>query len=69
MGTVVVPEGKAEATVTVATQAGTKPGEHTLAVTGQGQVPFGKDAAKKANTLVPVPSRPVTLVVKPAAKK
>ncbi len=69
MGTVVVADGKADGTVTLTTQAGTKPGVYTLAVTGQGQVPFGKDPAKKANTLVAVPSRPVTLVVKPAAKK
>lgn len=69
MGTVVVPEGKTEATVTLTLQPGAKPGEYTLPVIGQGQVPFGKDASKKANTLVPTPSRPMTLIVKPAVKK
>lgn len=69
-GTVVVAEGKADGTVTLQTQPGTRPGEYTLSLTGQGQVPFGKDPAKpKANTLVAVPSRPVTVVVRPPAKK
>ena len=71
MGTVTIAEGKSEATVTLEVQAGARPGEYTLALTGQGQVPFAKDpkAASKPNTLVPSPSRPITLVVLPAAKK
>jgi hypothetical protein len=70
MGTVTVAEGKTEATVTLETQAGMRPGEYTLAITGQGQVPFAKDpkATAPPNTLVPLPSRPVTLVVLPAKK-
>ncbi len=68
MGTVTIAEGKTEATVTLDVQAGAKPGEYTVAFTGQGQVPFARDAkGPKANTLVQLPSRPVTLVV--TAKK
>ena len=70
MNTVAVAEGKTEVTVTLEVQAGARPGEYTVALTGQGQVPFAKDpkATAKPNTLVAVPSRPVTLVVV-AAKK
>jgi hypothetical protein len=70
MGTVTIAEGKTEATVTLEVQANTRPGEYTIALTGQGQVPFGKDPKMaKPNTLVPLPSRPITLVVLPGAKK
>ena len=65
-----IAEGKAEATVTLDVQANAKPGEYTIALTGQGQVPFAKDpkAATRPNTLVQSPSRPITLVVLPAKK-
>jgi hypothetical protein len=70
MGNVSVAEGKAEATVVIDVQANTRPGEYTLALQSQGQVPFAKDAkAPRANTLVSVPSRPVVVVVKAPAKK
>jgi hypothetical protein len=70
MGTVSIAEGKTEATVTLEVQANTRPGEYTIALTGQGQVPFAKDVkGAKPNTLVPLPSRAITLVVLPAAKK
>jgi hypothetical protein len=71
MAPVTVAEGKSEATVTLDVQANARPGEYTLVLTGQAQVPFAKDAKAGArpNTLVPVPSRPITLVVRPAAKK
>jgi hypothetical protein len=54
-----------EATVTIKVQAGTQPGKHTLALLAQGQVPFHKDPASKErpNTLVALPSRPITLTV------
>jgi len=67
MGTVTIAEGKTDAVVTLEVQAGAKPGEYTIALTGQGQVPFSKDpkAATRPNTLVPVPSRTVTIVVLP----
>ena len=65
-----VPLPKTEVTVTLEVQAGARPGEYTVALTGQGQVPFAKDpkATAKPNTLVPLPSRPITVVVV-AAKK
>ena len=59
-----------EATVTIEVQPNARPGSYTLAVVGQAQVPFNKDpkAAMKPNTLVTLPSRPVTLVVQPMKK-
>jgi hypothetical protein len=65
-----VPAGKTEVPVTIDVQANARPGEYTLAVLGQAQVPFNKDdkAAQKANTLVTAPSRPLTVVVLPPAK-
>ncbi|HLW66864.1 MAG TPA: PPC domain-containing protein [Gemmataceae bacterium] len=70
MTSVTIPEGKTEATITLEAQAGMRPGEYTLAFTGQGQVPFNKDpkATTKPNTLVAMPSRPLTLTVLPAKK-
>jgi hypothetical protein len=70
MAPVTVAEGKTEATVTLEVQANARPGEYTIALTGQAQVPFAKDpkATIRPNTLVPLPSRPVTLVVVPAKK-
>jgi hypothetical protein len=64
-----MPAGKNDVVVPVQVQAGAAPGEYTLVVRGQGQVPFAKDAkAAKANSLVTIPSRPLTVVVRPAAK-
>src|SRR5262249_19232554 len=40
MNTVTIAEGQTEASVTFEVQAGARPGDYTLAVTGQGQVPF-----------------------------
>jgi hypothetical protein len=56
--------------VTIEAQANARPGEYTLSVLGQAQVPFSKDpkAAMKPNTLVTLPARPVTVVVTPAKK-
>jgi hypothetical protein len=70
MGTTTIAEGKNEATITLELQANMRPGEYTLVFTGQGQVPFAKDskATIRPNTLVPVPSQPLTLVVLPTAK-
>jgi hypothetical protein len=68
MSQVVVAEGKTAGTMTIEVQAGARPGNYTVTASGQGQVPFTKDPTKpKANTLVTLPSQPVTLVVK--AKK
>ncbi len=62
--------GETEITVPIEVQKGTAPGEYTLAVQGQGQVPFSKDdkAKERPNTLVSLPSSAVTLIVKSAAK-
>lgn len=66
-----VPAGQSEGKLTLSTQAGMAPGEYTIAVQGKGQVPFNKDpkAASKPNTLVSLPSRPLTVVVKAPPKK
>jgi hypothetical protein len=70
MNTVTIAADKTEATVTLEVQANARPGEYTISLTGQGQVPFAKDpkASARPNTLVPLPSRPITLVVVPAKK-
>lgn len=70
MNTVTVAEGKTEATVTLEVQANARPGEYTVVLTGQAQVPFAKDpkATARPNTLVSLPSRPITLVVVTAKK-
>ena len=66
MSQVVVAEGKTAGTMTIEVQAGARPGNYTVTASGQGQVPFTKDPTKpKANTLVTLPSHPITLVVKP----
>ncbi len=54
-----------DVTVRITVQAGTRPGEYTLSVLGQAQVPFHKDpnAKDRPNTLVSIASRPVTIKV------
>lgn len=69
MSQVVVAEGKSAGTMTIEIQAGARPGNYTVTATGQAQVPLTKDPMKpKANTLVTLPSHPVTVVVKPKKK-
>jgi hypothetical protein len=64
-----IPAGKGEVTIPITVQAGTTPGEYTVTVRGQGQVPFARDAkAAKANSLVTLPARPLTVVVVPTKK-
>jgi hypothetical protein len=60
-----IPAGQAEATLTIDVQNNTRPGDYTLSVLGQAQVPYNKDpaAAQKPNTLVSTPSQPVTITV------
>jgi hypothetical protein len=61
--------GKNEVKVSIEVQAGAAPGEYTLVVRGQGQVPFAKDAkSAKANSLVTLPARPLTIVVRSKSK-
>jgi hypothetical protein len=59
---------QAELTVTIDVQQGRPAGDYTMTVLGQAQVPFNKDPAAKErpNTLVSLPSRPITLRVLPA---
>lgn len=65
-----VAAGATEATIAITVQNGTAPKEYTLALLAQAQVPFNKDAAAKdrPNTLVSLPSRPITFVVLPPVK-
>lgn len=69
MTTASINDGKAEIAVTFEAQNGARPGEYTLTVLGQAQVPYQKDAkTTKANSLVTIPARPITVTVL-AAKK
>lgn len=70
MGATTVAADKAEGTITLEAAANAKPGEYTIAVMAQAQVPFSKDAkaTTRPNTLVSQPSRPITVVVLPAKK-
>jgi hypothetical protein len=54
-----------EAKLTINLNPGTPPGDYTMAVQAQGQVPFSKDAnaASRPNTLVTLPSQPLTIRV------
>ncbi len=63
--------GANEATIDVEIQNGTRPGNYTLAIVGQGQVPYAKDPAskEKPNVLVSLPSQPVTITVVEMPKK
>ena len=66
MNTISIAEGKTEATVTIEVQANARPGEYTIAVQGQAQVPFSKEtkmSVPKPNTLVSQASRPLTVIV------
>lgn len=60
-----------DVTIRITVQAGTRPGEYTMSVLGQAQVPFNKDkaATSKPNTLVSMASRPVTIKVTESPKK
>ncbi|QDU28146.1 hypothetical protein ETAA8_32460 [Anatilimnocola aggregata] len=61
--------GANEATVTFDVQNNTQPGEYTITLLGQAQVPFEKDPKKgKANTLVTLACKPITITVSAAAK-
>ena len=66
-----VAAGSAEAPLVIDIQPNTPPGEYTLSVLGQAQVPYNKNvnAAQKPNTLVSTPSLPVTLKIVSPSKK
>lgn len=63
--------GADSATVTIKVQGNVRPGEYTIVLDAQCQVPFSEDSAAKdkPRTLVTMPSRPLTLVVEPAASE
>ncbi len=69
-GTLSIAADKSEATAIIDVQGNARLGEYVLALQTQAQVPFAKDAkaGSKPNTLVTLPSRPVTIVVLPAKK-
>ncbi|MDA1015739.1 MAG: PPC domain-containing protein, partial [Planctomycetota bacterium] len=62
--------GQMELSIPITVQNNTRPGDYTLAVQGQAQVPFNKDAKAKdrPNTLVSLPSRSITLRIVAAPK-
>lgn len=65
-----IPEGKATGTLLIEVQAGARPGDYTVCASGQAQVPFTKESGKaKANTLVTLPSRPITITVPEKPRK
>ncbi|MCA9080157.1 MAG: hypothetical protein KDA58_06335, partial [Planctomycetaceae bacterium] len=71
LGNFDIASDKTSATMKIEVQENTRPGNYTLTVLGQGQVPFNKDSAAtdRPKTLVATPSRPVTLVVKEKPKQ
>lgn len=71
MNSLSIAEGKDEAAVSFEVQAGARPGEYTVSLQCQAQVPFAKDpkAGARPNSLIAVPSRPITIVVKAPLKK
>lgn len=71
MPTVDIPSGGNEVTIKLTVREGTRPGDYTMSILGQAQVPFNKDAQAKdrPNTLVSSASTPVTITVVEAEKK
>ena len=70
LGNGTIAAGQTEATLSIQTQNGMRDGDYTVAVLGQAQVPFHKNADEKnrPKTLVALPSRPVTITVTKPAK-
>ena len=66
LGNTEIPANVTEISVSIPVQKGTRPGLYTLTALGQAQVPYSKNPqdASKPNTLVAMPSRPVTVEVK-----
>ena len=63
--------GANEVTIEIEPQSGARPGNYTLSLVGQGQVPYAKDptAKDKPNLLVSIPSQPLTITVLPPPAK
>jgi hypothetical protein len=66
-----VPAGKTEATIKLTVAPNVPPGDYTVALRGDAQVPFNRDPAAANRPLVRVadPSTPWTVTVTPARKK
>ena len=71
LGNGTIAADQTELPISIMVQAGTRPADYTLVIQGQGQVPFNKEAGKpdKPNTLVSVPSLPLTITVTEPPKK
>lgn len=71
LGNGTIAADQTELPISIMVQAGTRPADYTLVIQGQGQVPFNKEAGKpdKPNTLVSVPSLPLTITVTELPKK
>ena len=70
MPQITIAEGKGSGSLTIEVPQGARAGDYTVSVSGQGQVPFTKETGKpKANTLVTLPSRPITITVTEKPKK
>ncbi|MFZ9790898.1 MAG: hypothetical protein ACO3F3_01020 [Gemmataceae bacterium] len=71
MANVILAADKNEAKVTLDVQANCQPGDYSVVISGQGQVPFSKDekTTPKPNTLVTQASKPLKLTVKPKEEK
>jgi uncharacterized membrane protein len=71
MANVILAADKNEAKVTLDVQANCQPGDYSVVISGQGQVPFSKDEkiSPKPNTLVTQASKPLKLTVKPKEEK
>lgn len=71
MPTAEIPNGGDQVTVKFTVQNGSRPGDYTISVLGQAQVPFNKDsqAKERPNTLVSMPSLPLTITVTEPPKK
>ncbi|MEZ6108468.1 MAG: hypothetical protein R3B96_20820 [Pirellulaceae bacterium] len=67
LGNFDIAPGSSQAELSISIPDNARPGSYTLAVLGQAQVPFNKDplATDHPVTLVPTPSRPITIVVRP----
>jgi hypothetical protein len=71
LATTELPAGKDEVTVKLTVAGNVPPGDYTVVLRGDAQVPYSRDpkAASKPNVRVADPSTPLTLTLTPAAKK
>ena len=71
MGNLDLAADQTEMTISLMVPNNVRPGDYTITVLGQGQVPFAKDpkAEQRPNTLVSIPSLPATITVTAPPKK